>query len=180
MRPWLKICGVTSEQDARLVADAGADAIGLNFVASSKRRVDEASARRIADSVRGRVELVGVVANETPERLRALVEAVGLDWLQLHGDEPASLLQQLPPAFKAVGIERAFDVARAAEYPGERLLVDAKHGGTSGGTGQRFDWTWVEELAKTRRLILAGGLTPENVADAVASVNPWGDRKSVV
>jgi phosphoribosylanthranilate isomerase len=173
-RPWLKICGVTNEEDALLVAEAGADAIGLNFVATSKRRVDEESARRIADAVRGRVELIGVVANETPERLRALLATLGLDFLQLHGDEPPSFLTEVPRSFKAAGIADAADVAQAARYPGERLLVDAKHGGASGGTGQRFDWSFVRELAESRRLILAGGLTPENVAEAVSQLKPWG------
>ncbi|HWA76166.1 MAG TPA: phosphoribosylanthranilate isomerase [Polyangiaceae bacterium] len=173
-RPWLKICGVTNEEDARLAADAGADAIGLNFVATSKRRVDDASARRIADAVRGRVELVGVVANETAERLRTLLATLELDFLQLHGDEAPSLLAEVPRTFKAVGIASAADVEQAARYAGERLLVDAKHGGASGGTGRRFDWSFVRELAQSRRLILAGGLTPENVAEAVTQVQPWG------
>lgn len=173
-RPWLKICGVTSERDALLAVEAGADAIGLNFVASSKRRIDDAAARAIADAVRGRVELVGVVANETGQRLRELSLAVGLDWLQLHGDEPPNALLSLPNAFKAIGIQSAEDAARAATYPGERLLVDAKASGVLGGTGQRFDWTLVGELARARRLILAGGLTPENVAEALSSVRPWG------
>jgi phosphoribosylanthranilate isomerase len=172
--PWLKICGITNPEDARLAADAGADALGLNFVATSKRRIDEYAARAIADAVRGRVELVGVVANETSERLRALAEAVGLDWLQLHGEESPGALAAVPSAFKAVGVENADDVAHAAAYPGERLLVDAKAFGTTGGTGQRFDWALVRELAASRRLILAGGLTPENVAEAVHSVRPWG------
>jgi phosphoribosylanthranilate isomerase len=172
--PWLKICGITSAEDARLAVDAGADALGLNFVATSKRRIDEPTARAIAEAVRGQVELVAVVANETSEHLRLLAESLGLDWLQLHGDEPPSALTPLPNAFKAIGVESAEDVARAAGYPGERLLVDAKAHGASGGTGQSFDWTLVQELAASRRLILAGGLRPDNVAAAVESVRPWG------
>lgn len=173
-RPWLKICGITGEEDAELAVSLGADALGLNFVATSKRRIDEPTARAIAARVRGRVELVGVVANEPAESARALAAAVGLDWLQLHGDEPASELSRLPRAFKAVGIANAVDAARAASYPGERLLVDTKTSGALGGTGQRFDWSLILELAASRHLILAGGLTPENVAEAVRRVQPWG------
>jgi phosphoribosylanthranilate isomerase len=173
-RPWLKICGITCPDDARLAVDAGADALGLNFVPTSKRRIDEQTARAIADAVRGEVELVGIVADETTERLQALAHSVGLDWLQLHGHEPPSALAHLAKAFKAIGVESAADVARAAAYPGERLLVDAKAQGASGGTGQRFDWTLVRELAASRRLIVAGGLTPDNVAAALTSVRPWG------
>jgi phosphoribosylanthranilate isomerase len=173
-RPWLKICGITCAEDARLAVDAGADAIGLNFVASSKRYIDEPTARLIADAVRGQVELIAVVANETEQRLRALLRSLELDWLQLHGDEPPSLLEVLPKAFKAIGIESALDVHRAASYPGQRLLVDSKASGVSGGTGQSFDWSLLQSLVGSRRLILAGGLTPENVARAVSLVNPWG------
>lgn len=171
---WVKVCGITREEDARVSVEAGASALGLNFVSRSKRRVDLELARRIAYAVRGEVELVGVVADESPERLRELVSEVGLDWLQLHGEEPPEFLSAVPQAFKALGIERGSDVETARRFPGTRLLLDAKSAGVSGGTGHAFDWRLVEELAKTRPIILAGGLTPENVARAVQQVAPWG------
>lgn len=172
--PWVKICGVTRPEDASAALAAGASAIGLNFVPSSRRYVEPGRARAIADAVRGKLEIVGVVADLEPRALAELESEVGLDWIQLHGDERAELVQSLPRAFKAVGIATATDVERALTFPGERLLVDAKLEGTLGGTGQPFDWMLVRDAASSRRLIVAGGLTPENVAEAVRVVQPWG------
>jgi phosphoribosylanthranilate isomerase len=170
----VKICGVTSVEDARASADAGASAIGLNFVATSPRRVDVAAARAIADSVRGRLLIVGVVADEPEARMRELVAAVGLECLQLHGDEPPEALTPfLPHAYKAVRIGGPEDVARARAYPGKHLLCDARVPGALGGTGATFDWSLVRELARERKLTLAGGLTAANVADAVRLVAPF-------
>lgn len=171
---WVKICGVTREKDARSAVDAGANALGLNFVSWSKRYVEPALARRLADSVRGEIELVGVVADASVERIHELVAEVGLDWVQLHGRETPEFLQALPQAFKALGIESSRDVASADAFPGARLLVDAKSEGVSGGTGHAFDWGLVEALARRRPIILAGGLKPENVARAVHQVRPFG------
>jgi phosphoribosylanthranilate isomerase len=174
---WLKVCGITCIEDALVAADTGADAIGLNFVASSKRRVEVQEARAIADSVRGRVEIIGVVADQSSAALLDLSREIGLDALQLHGSEPASALLDLPNSFKAVGIRTAADVQRALHYPGERLLLDsAAHGahGQSGGSGVVFDWSLVRELCETRSVILAGGLSPENVADAVLRLPLYG------
>jgi phosphoribosylanthranilate isomerase len=171
---WIKICGVTNVDDAEHVVRSGASAIGLNFVHGSKRRVTVEQARPIVEAVRGRIELVAVVANPTESELSELRE-LGMEWLQLHGDEPpARVTRLLPHAFKAVAIEDAADARRAAGFPGERLLVDTKVSGASGGTGKVFDWQLVTDLAKTRKLILAGGLTPKNVAAAVRVLAPWG------
>lgn len=170
----VKVCGITSVQDARMCADLGASAIGLNFVAESPRRVDVARAREIADAVRGRVLVVGVVADETTERLRRLVADAGLECLQLHGDEPPEALEpHLPHAYKAVRIAGPEDVAAARRYGGRYLLVDAKVAGIKGGSGRTFDWALARELATERRLTLAGGLGPDNVAEAVRAVRPF-------
>ncbi|MFZ5894397.1 MAG: phosphoribosylanthranilate isomerase [Myxococcota bacterium] len=171
---WVKVCGITREEDARTAVSAGASALGLNFVPRSKRRIGVETARRIADAVRGEVELVGVVADESLERIRELVEQVGLDWVQLHGEEPAAFSSSITRAFKALGIAGAADVERARSFPGERLLLDTKSGGVTGGTGLVFDWSLVRELASERQIILAGGLTADNVASAVTQVSPWG------
>jgi phosphoribosylanthranilate isomerase len=173
-RPWVKLCGITCTEDALAAVDAGADALGLNFVAGSKRQIDLDTALQIAEAVKGRVELVGVVANIPPKQLEALRSAALLDWLQLHGEESPATLAAVPRAFKAVAIATAADVTQADGYPGERLLVDAKVEGSSGGSGTSFDWSLVMSLARHRTIILAGGLTPENVGRAVRSVNPWG------
>jgi phosphoribosylanthranilate isomerase len=171
---WIKICGVTNVDDAEHVVRSGANAIGLNFVHGSKRRVTLEQARPIVEAIRGRIELVAVVSSPTDDEVKELTE-LGMEWLQLHGDEPpARVSRLLPRAFKAVPIEDAADARRAANYPGERLLVDTKVSGASGGTGKVFDWQLVTDLTKTRQLILAGGLTPKNVAAAVRVLAPWG------
>ena len=153
---------------------SGASAIGLNFVPGSKRRIDVAQALAISRAVRGKILVVGVVADLGVPAMQALVAAAGLDCLQLHGDEPADALAPLlPHAYKAMRIGSAADVAAARAYPGEFLLVDAKVEGALGGTGASFDWSLVRELATERKLTLAGGLRPDNVAEAVRQVRPW-------
>ncbi len=172
---WVKICGVTSAEDASLAADLGADAVGINLVPQSKRFVNEARAVEIARAVRGRVRTVGVVANRTAEELVTLRARLELDLLQLHGDEPPEALAHLlPHAFKAARIGDAKDVDLAARYPGNMLLVDARVRGAIGGTGMTFDWKLVATLAQRRSIVVAGGLTAENVASAVRLVQPFG------
>jgi len=172
---YVKICGITRVADAELCVDAGASAIGLNFVATSKRRVTEALAREIVDAVHGRVEIVAVIADRSPSEIIALRDSVGVDYLQLHGVESAETLScVLPFAFKAICIGGVEDVFAARAFGGERLLADAKVEGETGGTGVTFDWALVRELAGERRLVLAGGLRPDNVAAAIRDVHPWG------
>jgi phosphoribosylanthranilate isomerase len=170
----VKVCGVTTAEQAAACVDLGVDAIGVNFVASSPRRVDERTARAIVDAVGKGTLVVAVVANMGVAAMRALVERTGVGCLQLHGDEPAEdLAAMLPHAYKAVRVAGAEDVAAAEAMPGEYVLVDAKVGGALGGTGHAFDWDLVVGLARRRRLVLAGGLTPDNVAEAVRRVAPW-------
>lgn len=172
---YVKICGITSVEDAILAVEAGADALGLNFVPSSKRVIDTATAAHIADAVAGSVQLIAVVADRSEPELDELRLATGIRWLQLHGSEaPAELERFLPEAYKACAIASAADAARAAEYGGRRLLVDAKVAGELGGTGQRFDWSLARPLAEQRELILAGGLSPNNVREALQVLRPFG------
>ena len=172
---FVKICGITSVADALLAVEAGADALGLNFVPASKRVIDTATAARISDAVGGRVELVAVVANRSVPELEDLRSATGIRWLQLHGAEaPEDLELLFPEAYKAVAIATRADVLRANDFGGERLLVDTKIPGELGGTGQPFDWSLAIPLAMRRDLIVAGGLTPENVTDAVRALRPFG------
>ena len=173
-RVHVKICGVTSVEDAVAVVDAGASAIGVNFVAASPRRVTVERAREIALAVRGRTLVVGVVADLTVAAMRALVKDAQLECLQMHGDEsPDDVAAMLPHAYKAVRIGDASDVARARAFPGEHLLVDARVAGALGGTGHVVDWALVVPLARERKLTLAGGLTPANVEEALCAVQPY-------
>lgn len=171
---WVKICGITNPADAELCAAAGANAIGLNFVSSSLRRVGLDAARQIANAIRGRVELVGVFADESKERLQELQAELGLDWLQLHGAEPEALVASLPRAYKACRVGSRADLVRAFGYPGDRVLLDALVPGTLGGTGARFDWNLLDGQALPARWILAGGLTPDTVRDAIQKLRPFG------
>jgi phosphoribosylanthranilate isomerase len=170
----VKICGVTTVEQALACAELGADAIGLNFVESSVRRVDRTTARAVVAAVGSRALVVGVVADMTVAAMRGLLAQTGVGCLQLHGDESAGdVAAMLPHAYKAVRVAAPADVALAEAAPGDYVLVDAKVEAKLGGTGQRVDGTLVAALAKRRRLVLAGGLSPENVASAIAQVNPF-------
>jgi phosphoribosylanthranilate isomerase len=172
---YVKICGVTRVTDALYCLEAGASAIGLNFVPSSKRRIDEATAKDIVAAVGGRLGVVAVVAGLSVDEMRGLRARTGIDWLQLHGDESTVTLDGvLPFALKAVRIGSTQDVEFARAYRGDRLLADAKVDGELGGTGAAFDWRLVQSLARERAVVLAGGLSPENVGVAVRAVRPFG------
>lgn len=170
----VKICGVTSVDDALMCAAAGADAIGVNLIAPSPRAVSTEVAREIVDAMRGRAMSVGVVADLDADAMRALRDRLGLACLQLHGDElPSALAPLLPHAYKAIRVATAQDVAMADAYGGDYILVDAKVLDARGGTGVAFDWTLVTALARKRRLTLAGGLHEGNVAEAIRVVSPY-------
>jgi phosphoribosylanthranilate isomerase len=169
-----KICGITCAEDAELALSVGASAVGLNLVPGTPRVIDVPTAREIVAFVGGRAITVLVVANLDLRRMLDLRAATGAACLQLHGDEPAQALEPLlPHAYKAVRIGGPADVARALDYPGDYLLVDAKVSGKLGGTGARLDWNLVEPLARARKLTLAGGLDPQNVGEAIARVRPF-------
>jgi phosphoribosylanthranilate isomerase len=149
--------------------------LGFNFVPESRRRVGVEQARAIIDRVRGQVLTVAVVANLPTHAALELLAASGVDRLQLHGDEsPEQLCSLGACAFKALRVGSAADVEQAVLFPGHPLLVDAKVAGQLGGTGHTIDWPLVAPLARQRSLILAGGLTPDNVERAVHLVQPWG------
>jgi phosphoribosylanthranilate isomerase len=170
----IKICGVTTVEQALACTAAGADSIGVNFIPTSPRRVDEAGGRAIVDAVGSRALVVGIVAGLDVDAMRALRARTGVGCLQLHGDEsPSDVEALLPHAYKAVRVASADDVARAEAMPGDYVLADAKVGSALGGTGHTFDWSLVVRLAARRRLVLAGGLTPDNVGEAIARVHPW-------
>ncbi len=169
----VKICGVTSVGDALMAVNAGADAIGLIFWPGSRRGVDVDGAQAITRELPPLVSTVGVFVDETPDRVRSVADAVGLSAVQLHGREAVADWVRFPrPVLKALPIE-AYETspwrsARAA------ILVDAHDPLTIGGTGRTVDWEAARSIAVTRPLVLAGGLRPDNVGEAVAVVGPWG------
>lgn len=171
----IKICGITSTDDALAAAHAGADAIGLVFYAASPRNVDRARARAIVAALPPFVTTVGLFVNPTPSEVRETLTAVPLDLLQFHGDEDAAFCRSFDhPFIKAIALAPGVDLLQsAANFANARgILVDAFVPGVHGGTGVTADWSAIpSELPLP--LILAGGLTPQIVADAVRAVRPW-------
>ena len=174
-RTRVKICGITRPEHARAAAAAGADAIGLMFYAPSPRYVTRDRARAVCAALPPLVSIVGVFANPEPREVEAVVDGLPVDLLQFHGEEPPELCAGTGrPYVKAVRVRTRDDVANAAaRYPEARaLLLDAHHDALRGGTGTCFDWSLVPRDAG-RPIILAGGLTPENVAGAIRLVRPF-------
>jgi phosphoribosylanthranilate isomerase len=170
----VKICGLTTLDDAVRCVTLGADAIGLNFWLGSPRHTSIDTARCIVDAVGDRAEMVGVFVDFDLTQIREVLQNTGIPWAQLHGDETPELVDALlPRAYKAVGVKDGSAVELARRYPGEHLLLDASVPGIPGGTGRTFDWAIAAEVAKERKLTLAGGLTPDNVAEAVRTVRPF-------
>lgn len=169
---FVKVCGTTSEEDALLAVAMGADAVGFIF-APSPRQVSVAAVRAIVGRLPREVVTVGVFRDEAPEQVVTVVNGLGLGAAQLHGHETPSQVQWIAERVRAV--INAFPagssaIGRAAEYGAHVVMLDAP----SPGSGQVFDWTLVEGVPPGSRLLLAGGLTPDNVADAIAQAKPWG------
>ena len=174
----VKICGITSPEDGLVAARAGADAIGLVFWPRSPRFVDLEKARAISGALPAFLLRVGVFVDASRDEILRTADAVGLDMVQLHGDEPPEAFDGLPRrALKAVRVGPGFDAAAALRYErhASGLLLDTQAKGLPGGTGETFDWTVAEWVrAQVSQLILAGGLTPENVGRAIEIVRPDG------
>lgn len=173
----VKICGIRSLADGRAAAEAGADFLGFNFYPKSVRAVGVQTCAHISLTLRqeyAHLRLVGVFVNADEEEVRAVLKACRLDLAQLHGDElPAALQALAPAAFKALrGVPPSVEDYLRPDAPA--CLIDAAVGGTYGGTGVTGDWTAAAELAQRAPIFLAGGLNPENVAEAMRRVRPWG------
>ncbi|HYK71523.1 MAG TPA: phosphoribosylanthranilate isomerase [Pseudoneobacillus sp.] len=170
----VKICGVQDRQTAQFAVKAGADAIGLVF-AESKRRISREQAKEIAAALPSNILKIGVFVNETKENLEAIFEEVGLTHVQLHGDESPDFCKKLDlPIIKAIQIASENDIQKINHYDCEYILLDSPFGKYRGGNGTTFDWQLLanQEFQKDR-LILAGGLTLENVQEATELVNPF-------
>src|SRR5512138_373332 len=168
----VKICGVTRAEDALLAARLGADALGFNFWPRSKRYLAPAAARAIVRRLPPYVTAVGVFVDPSRDELLRAIEASGVAAVQLHGDEPPELCASLPvPVVKAIRMADAHALALLASYEVSGFLLDAPGPGY-GGSGQTFDWAIAVEAAASVPVVLAGGLTPENVAEAIRVVRP--------
>jgi phosphoribosylanthranilate isomerase len=170
----VKVCGITTVNDAARCLELGVDAIGLNFWSKSPRSTNRKTARDIVRAVDGQVQTVAVFVDASLAEVTEILEETGIEWAQLHGSEsPQTVEALLPHAYKAIGVKDGSAVELARRYPGEHLLLDASVPGMPGGTGRTFDWTIAEAIARERTLTLAGGLTPANVAEAIRTVRPF-------
>jgi len=183
----VKICGITNLDDARAAIEAGADMLGFNFYRPSPRFIEPAKARRVIEALRGEVgatpapTMVGVFVNEgSPEAVADIVHEAGLSAVQLHGDESidscAATKQLLSGKLliKVLRVTDAFEPSETQRYDADAIMLDAFHREMRGGTGQVIDWTMARRARElVPRLFLAGGLSPENVAEAIARVGPF-------
>lgn len=169
---WVKICGITNEEDALMAVALGADAVGFVF-APSPRQVTVGTARDIARRLPPEIITVGVFRDQDPHFVSQTVLDAGLRGVQLHGHETPAMAAELAPRPQTLIV--AFPAGSSAidrfdEYQADAMLIDA----ATPGAGKVFDWDLVDSIRDHRRMILAGGLTPDNVGAAVARVNPWG------
>ncbi len=175
----VKICGITNPEDALHAIDSGADAIGFNFYKCSKRYISPENAASIGEQMAMRVEKVGVFVNATVEEIVSIEDAVALDSIQLHGEESPEFIEQLrlesdATIIKAVRIGPDFEPLDALKYKVDAILLDAYSENERGGTGKTFDWSIARKVSEiVDKVYLAGGLTPENVADAINEVRPF-------
>jgi phosphoribosylanthranilate isomerase len=174
IRPAMKFCGITRVEDAWAAADLGAAAIGFVFAPSSPRAIAPDAARAIAATLPPFLQRVGVFVDLSVDEVRRIADHVGLDVVQLHGRETAADAAAVwPRVIKALARDRD-PVAEASAWPETvTLLIDAATGDAPGGTGRLADWPTAATLARRRRLVLAGGLTAENVGEAVVTVRPY-------
>lgn len=182
---YVKICGLTNLEDALVAAEAGADFLGFIFYVQSPRAVTPEQVKQITAGLPPYVQTVGVFINESIERITQIRQQTALAYIQLHGDEPPEMVRAIRGAYKAIRPANADQVRDiAAAYTGvegltvrldsPELLIDTYHPELKGGTGQQMSRDIALQAQKhTRRLMLAGGLTPENVAEVVREVRPW-------
>jgi phosphoribosylanthranilate isomerase len=173
--PRVKICGITNPQDARYAVACGADALGFVFYPGSPRCIAPDAARQIIAGLPPLITTVGLFVNEAPARIREIVVLCGLDTVQLHGDEAPDQCSYPPcRVIKAFRLRGSMAAGDFSAYPVAALLLDAYVPNQFGGTGHRCDWEQAAVVAKEHPVILAGGLNPENVAEAVRRVHPYG------
>jgi phosphoribosylanthranilate isomerase len=173
----VKICGITNFADAKAATDAGANALGFNFYEKSLRRISTADAAQIRSKLPKGIQAVGVFVNAKPADINSLRAFVRFDSAQLHGDETPDIVSRVAaslPVIKALRVGPNFPDSVFDQYSDVfAFLLDAARAGQYGGTGQTTDWEFARRAAASRRIILSGGLTPENVAEAVRVVRPY-------
>ena len=173
----IKICGITNITDARAAVEAGADALGFNFYPPSPRYVRPEEARAIIDELSPAILTVGVFVNEeSPQQVLSIAKAAHISALQLHGDESPEFCAALAPHFviKVFSAATEFREEDIQKYKVPAVMLDAGNKKIRGGTGQTIDWSIATRVRQVvPRLFLAGGLSPENICDAIETVNPY-------
>ncbi len=170
----VKICGITRSDDAIFACDYGADALGFVFYNKSPMYITPERAGSIIKKLPPSIEKVGVFVNESPDRINNIIENTGLTTVQLHGEELPEFMKAIKaPVIRAVRIRDKDDIKIMVQYSVTAFLLDS-FTQNYGGSGRRFDWDIAIEAKKFGRIILSGGLTPENVAEAIRIVQPWG------
>ena len=177
--PRIKLCGITSLDDARLAVDAGAWAIGCILWPQSPRACDPAEAARIVTALRRRAHVCGVFVNPHLDEVTELVDALGLTMVQLHGDEGPAFCSEVArrtgaKIIKAAAVRTQADVQALESFHTDFHMLDAYRPGLRGWTGETFDWELVRARRSSTPLILSGGLRPDNVGEAIAAVHPFG------
>lgn len=173
---WIKFCGCTAWSDVELALEAGADAFGMIF-APSPRQISLETASEIARRLPPSIEPVAVFVNPAQALVDDVREMFSRLRVQFSGDEPPAVVARYGDrAIKAIHVdaEATLVAERAARFPDATLLLDARHDGMAGGTGRTFAWEHAVAIARERRIVIAGGLTPENVAECVGRVRPFG------
>ena len=172
----IKICGLTREEDVRALEGPGIDFAGFIFVPGTPRFLDPVRAAKLTGLVPRGVRRVGVFLDERPETVRRIADACGLDLLQFHGSESPGYCEQFGlPYFKTVRVLGPIEIDRLRAYRPEAFLLDTFTTRQAGGTGRTFDWSLAREAAEAGlKFILAGGLNPGNVAQAIGEARPWG------
>ena len=172
-----KVCGITNPEDGLFAAKSGADAIGLVF-AESPRKVSVEEAREIATMLPDSVLKVGVFVNEEPEEVLSVAREVGLDYVQLHGDETPETVTFLREGgvkvMKALRVRDEGSLAALERYGADLIMLDAWSEKVRGGTGERFDWALAKSLKGRDNIVVSGGLGPDNVREAISFFEPYG------
>jgi phosphoribosylanthranilate isomerase len=171
----VKICGITNLNDALAAIAAGADALGFNFYKPSPRYITPASAREIINTLPNSILTVGVFVNEgSPDAVRSIADQAGGKAVQLHGDESPDYCRALNAVIKTFAVSENFDLNQVRAYEVDAIMLDTKDNRLRGGTGRTFDWSIAQQVSqRVPRLYLAGGLSPDNVGEAIAMVHPY-------
>jgi len=170
----VKICGITNIEDALAAVKFGADALGFIFYKGSPRVITSDRAKEIISRLPPLVSTVGVFVNEDPSEIKRIILHAGLDTVQLHGDEPPEMCDISRRVIKAIRVEDLTDLKPLSSYKVSAFLLDTYTPEALGGTGQIFNWDIAVEAKRFGRIILAGGLTPQNVVEAIQWVRPYG------